>query len=189
MSIALVACAVGCAARVSTLEIVDHRTSGSSRHYREQFDEAYYCFDETGAVDIVLRRSAGGQTGQADAIRQVVHVRSLWRSIPGRTVAHSTQINATIVYNIVSGHIGATFEGAGSVFFTCNRRTGELTGVIEWATLRPMTRTADGAGLFERAELTGTFRATRDPRRVVRMVNEITRRAGPLTTAQRRRTG
>lgn len=167
------------------LEIVDHRAPGVTRRYREHFEESYYSFDERGNVEIVLRRSTAGRTDPS-ATQQTVHIRSLWQSIPGQTVAHRTQINATVVYSITSGHLSQMFEGAGSVFYTLHRRTGELTGALELVTLRPTSRAADGSSLFKQAELAGTFRATHDPRRVVRIVNEMTRRAAQTTAASRR---
>lgn len=168
------------------LEIVDHRAPGVTRRYREHFEESYYSFDERGNVEIVLRRSTAGRTDPSGTIQQTVHIRSLWQSIPGQTVAHRTQINATVAYSITSGHISQMFEGAGSVFYTLHRRTGELTGALELVTLRPTSRAADGSSLFKQAELAGTFRATHDPRRVVRIVNEMTRRAAQTTAASRR---
>ena len=185
VSIAVAACVVGCSTPVSMLEIVDHRAPGMTRRYREQFEESYYSFDQRGNVEIVLRRSSSGRTNPSDIIRQTVHIRSLWQSIPGQTVAHRTQINATVVYTITSGHISQTFEGAGSVFYTLHRWTGELTGALELATLRPTSRTSAPSSLFKQAELAGTFRATHDPRRVLRIVNEMTRRAAQTTTASR----
>lgn len=183
---AVAACAVGCSTTVSMLEIVDHRAPGMTRRYREHFEESYYSFDQRGNVEIVLRRSTAGRPDPSAAIQQTVHIRSLWQSIPGQTVAHRTQINATVVYSITRGHISQTFEGAGSVFYKLHGRTGELTGAIELATLRPTSQTSASSSLFKQAELAGTFRATHDPRRVVRIVNEMARRAAQTTAASRR---
>jgi hypothetical protein len=168
------------------LEIVDHRAPGMTRRYREHFEESYYSFDQGGNVEIVLRRSTAGQADPSASIQQTVHICSLWQSIPGQTVAHRTQINATVFYSITRGQISQTFEGAGSVFYKLHRRTGELTGALELATLRPTSRTSNESSLFKQAELAGTFRATHDPRRVLRIVNEMTRRAAQPTVASGR---
>jgi hypothetical protein len=170
----------GCSVRTSTFEIVDYREPGEAKRYRETFDEAYYTLDEHGNVDIVLRRLSPRETEPGQGITQVIHIRSVWRSIPGDTVAHRTQINATVSYHILSGRVGATFEGAGSVFFTDNRRTDRLVGTLDLATLRPKRRLVAGSPLFRRAELAGEFCAARNPRRVVRIINEMNRRFGPL---------
>ena len=174
------ALAVGCSTRTTTFEITDYRDVGDARRYRETFDEAYYTLDERGNVDIVLRRAtAPGDPGAAQAITQVIHIRSVWRSIPGDTVAHRTQINATVIYHILSGRIGATFEGAGSVFYERVRKSDVIRGTLDLATLRPKRRLTAGTTLFRQAEIVGKFEAKENPRRVIQIMNEMNRRFGP----------
>lgn len=172
--------ATGCSDRTSTFEIVDYREPGETKHYRETFDEAYYKLDDHGNVDIMLRRSLAGETNPNQNFTQMVHIRSLWRSIPGETVAHRTQINGTVTYCIISGRVGETFEGAGSVFFKQKGRGSTLTGTLDLASLLPKRRLAGGSPIFKRPELKGRFHATRDPRRVVRIINDMNRLFGPL---------
>ncbi|MGB2987339.1 MAG: hypothetical protein WBE26_15850 [Phycisphaerae bacterium] len=176
--------ATGCSVRASTFEIVDYREPGKAKRYRETFDEGYYDLDEHGNVDVVLRRAAPGESDPKQTITQTIHIRSVWRSIPGETVAHRTQLNGTVSYHIVAGRIGATFDGAGSVFFNLNYRKDSLTGTLDLAVLRPKRQLATGSSLFKRAELKGEFHATRDPRRVVRIINEMDRLFGPLPPHQ-----
>ncbi len=170
----------GCSVGESTFEIADYREPGVAKRYRESFDEAYYTLDDDGNLDLILRRSEPSESDPKHIITQVIHIRSVWRCIPGETVTHRTQINGTVSYHIISGRVGATFEGAGSVFFKHRKRTDTLTGTLDLASLRPKRRLAGGADLFRRAELRGRFRATRDPRRVVRIINEMNRLFGPL---------
>lgn len=180
----LLVCVIGCSARTSTFEIVDYRESGQPKRYRETFNEAYYDVDPHGNVEIVFRRSEPSEADPDREITQVVHIRSVWRSIPGWTVAHSTQINGTVGYLILTGRVGATFEGAGSVFFNENHRKNRLKGTLDLALLRPTRRLAGGNPIFERAELKGKFRAKRDRRRLVRLVNDMNRLFGPLPQYQ-----
>ncbi len=169
----LVLAATGCSARTSTFEIVDYRGPGEVRRFHETFDEAYYSLDGQGNVDIVLLRSTPSRSIPPHNVTQVIHIRTVWRSIPGATVAHATQINGRINYHIVSGSRGATFEGAGSVFYKLNRRADMLTGTLDLSVLRPKRRLAAGSALFKRAELTGKFHARHDPRRTIRIINEM----------------
>ena len=170
----------GCAARVSTFDITDFREPGDAKRYRETFDEGYYALDGDGNVDVVLcRMTAPGDDAAGREINQVIHIRSVWRSIPGDTVSHATQINATVRYHILSGRVGAAFEGAGSVFFSRDLRSDELTGTLELAKLRPKGRVAAANSLFRHAEIAGAFVARHDPRRVVQIVNEMNRRFEP----------
>ena len=96
-------------------------------------------------------------------------------------MAERTQINATVSYSIVSGQIGAQFEGAGSVFIKENRAGDTLEGALELALLKPKHRLG-GGDIFTLAELSGEFRAIRNRRRVVRIVNDTNRlfRGPPL---------
>ena len=169
----LIFAVTGCSARPSTFEIVDYREPGEVRRFHETFDEAYYALDGQGNVDVVLLRSTPGRSIAAHTVTQVIHIRTVWRSIPGTTVAHATQINGKVNYHIVSGSRGATFEGAGSVFFKLNRQRGILTGTLDLAFLRPKRRFAAGSALFKRAELTGEFHARHNPRRAIRIINEM----------------
>ncbi len=171
---------LGCSGHPSAFEIVDYRDPGDVKRYRETFDEAYYDLDNQGNVNIVLRR-AGGRSGPGESdVTQIVSIRGVWRPVPGKTGSHPTQINATVSYYIVGGRVGDTFEGAGSVFFTQNRGKNILRGTLDRAVLRPKRQLAPGEPLFARAELSGEFRAARDRRQVVRIMNEADRLFGPL---------
>ncbi len=175
---ALLLQAAGCAARSSTFEILDYREEGPVRQYRETMEEAYFDIDGEGNVDIVLRRSEPGLEDSTTEITQVIHLRTVWRSIPGNTVAERTQINGTVRYHIVHGGIGATFEGAGSIFFKMDRSEANLSGTLDQALLKPTRRLNAGADIFKHAELTGGFRAQRDHRRVARIINDMERLFG-----------
>lgn len=175
---------MACSVQSTTFQVIDHREPGDARTYSETFDEAYFDLDPHGNVDLVLRR--GGDANPGESITQVIHIKSFWRSIPGETVAHRSQINATVVYHIVVGRTGATFEGAGSVFFRHDRKKDVLTGSLDLAFLRPTRELVAGNPLFRRAELSGEFRAARNPRRVVRIINDMNQLFGlkppPRTT-------
>ena len=168
----------GCAPRTSVFNIVDYREVGQAQRYRATFHKAYYDVDGEGNVDIVLHRKQPGQSNPALEITQVIHLRTVWQSIPGKTVAEPTQINATVSYAIISGRIGAQFEGAGSVFIEENRAKDRMQGTLELALLKPKQLLSAGGDFFTLAELSGEFHAVRDPRRVVRIVNDTNRLFG-----------
>ena len=175
---AVLAILPGCTARTSTFEIVDHRDPGSVKRYRETFDESYYDLDGSGNLDLILRRCRTAEGAGESEVTQVIHIRSVWRSIPGATVADKDQINATVCYSIVGRGMGATYEGAGSVFYSSDRGNKTLSGTLDRAILRPVRDLNMGEPLFEQTELSGRFIATRNPRRVVRIVNETERLFG-----------
>jgi len=176
---ALIAFPGGCFAKPSVFHIVDYRDGGEKK-YRETFREAYYDLDPQGNVTIVLHRSDPNPDNPRQPILQTIRLQSFWRPIPGRTVVERTQLNALVTYAIVSGRSGATFEGAGSVFFDKDWPTSKLEGTVEYSSLRPTRRLAAGDDLFKQASLEGTFRATPNARRCLRLANDIDRFFGPL---------
>ena len=172
----------GCAASFSTFNIVDFRDAANANRYRETFNEGFYDLDDQGNLRLVLRRNRPAKTADETDIVQVISIQSVWRSIPGETVADKNQINAKVCYSILGGGQGSTFEGAGSVFYKRKRLGDAITGTLDRAVLRPGRALRDGKALFLRAELSGRFRAVRDPRQVVRIINEVERLFGPRST-------
>ena len=173
MAITLLAVA-GCApvSSVSVVQLVDHRQAGKTERFRESFKEAWYRLDNHGNIDLVLRRSGGPRDGLDGSLTQLVHIRSIWRPIPGRTVADRTQINGTITYYILSGRVGSAYDGAGSVFYW-KKKDGTLFGTVDRALVRPTRRLGDYQPLFVQAELSGEFVALPDSRRVVELLNKM----------------
>lgn len=175
--------------KVSTFQVVDLSDAGNVRRYQETFDEAFYDLDAHGNVNVVLRgRSAGDGNPSAEPMTQVVHIRSVWRSQPGRTVSHATQINAVVGYFVTGASLGDSLEGAGSVFYEKEPASifaGEkdkelLTGSLDKAVLRPKRQLTAAEPLFRHAEISGEFHARHDPRQVRQIVNDLARQFGPL---------
>jgi len=181
---AALALSAGCSVKVSHFEIVDHRSDGGERKYHETFPDACYTIWPDGNTDIVLSRMQPSQADPSRNIRQIIHLRTIWRSIPGTTVAEKSQINARVSYLIVMDNTGATFEGAGSVFFKEDRKKHVIQGSLDLALLRPTRRLPGGGAFFEHAEIQGVFRAVRDRRRLVRTINNMDRLFGPMPPYQ-----
>lgn len=159
------------------MDIADVSDAQNVRHYQEEFPEAYYDLDGHGNLNLVLRRR-GGAAGEGGDLTQVVRVRTVWRPVPNRSVTKATQINAVISYYAVGGQVGDTFEGAGAVFFHAPDKD-VIEGSIDRAVLRAKRQLVSGEALFPHAELSGKFRAVRDRRHVVRIVNELEQKFGP----------
>jgi hypothetical protein len=119
------------------------------------------------------------------AIRQTVHIRSVWESVPGDTIAERTQINATVRYVLQSGGLVAFYEGGGALIFDVHDGGDELEGTLELARLRPAREGAAGESLFRRPVVDGEFRAVRNRRRVARVVNETDRLKRSSTSGAR----
>ena len=169
----LVGLLAGCSQRVSSFRITNYRDRGQLERFQEVFPEAYYATDPRGNVDVVLRYQRAADSGDAVDLTQIVHIHTVWKSIPGSTVSSKTQINGTVTYVIISGNTGATFEGGGSILFRENKRDGTLTGTLDLAYLRPKRQMTVSPLPFERADISGSFVATHAPRRVRRLIRDI----------------
>lgn len=163
-----------CSTPRNTLWITDYR-DGRATPYRETFDECYFARDAGGNVNVVLRRERPVLDDPTRNLVQLVWLQTFWTPVPGTTVAHERQINATVRYALVSGRVTAAFEGAGSVFLDSVRGSDRVDVRIRQAFLTPRGQIFDGRLLFRNAELKGAMRATQDPARVVRLTNDMDR--------------
>jgi hypothetical protein len=179
-AVAILLTFTGCQPRETRFEIVDYRAGQEPVSYFQIFDECYYDLDVHGNVDVVARRrdETGAESGHATS--QVLHMHGIWHAVPGQTPVESTQVNATVSYWIVSAAGGIGFEGAGFVTFREDHRGDTLTGELESSAVQPVRSIGHPPELFQRATVTGRFRAVRDKRRVVRALNQMKRLFGPL---------
>jgi hypothetical protein len=177
---AVLVLAAGCGVHTTKFFIDDHRGGVPAARYYEEFPECYYSLDAHNHVDIVARRQSRGDRPDSPPVVQVVHIRRVWAAVPGQTLAEQSMINATVSYFIVGPEGGASFEGGGFVTFEENREETGIAGQLESSSLTPQRQAGLGSDLFERISVTGTFQATRDKRRVVRLLNETRRLFGPM---------
>jgi len=172
--------APGCARpKEKAFQIVDHRKDGSVSRFRETFGPGSFDVGPTGNYEIVLVNEQFDANDPSANISQVLHIRTLWQSIPGRTVADRTQINCIVSYYIVSGQLGQAYEGAGSLFISADRDGERLTGTLDLARLKPVRQLAASAELFNRVDIAGRFTAARDRKRTQQLANDMDRRFGP----------
>lgn len=168
----------GCGPKETRFHIVDYRQPGESQGYFQGFSDCTYCTDAHGNIDIVARHTTINQ--DAEPTIQVVHMRTFWIPQPGRTSAERSMINATVSYLIVNGKIGATFEGSGFLSFRENRKNEQIKGRLELSSLKPQRRLGNAERLFEKAELSGEFVATRDKASVLATLREMRNLFGPM---------
>lgn len=178
-----------CRSNVTRFEVIDYSPEADPVHYFQEFDECYYRVDGEGNIDIVARRRGGPTNRVDDRPVQVVHMRTIYQSVPGQTPVERTMTNATVSYIIMDHGAGVSFDGAGFLLCTIHRNGRELTATLEESTLRPMRRLGAGAPqIFERPRVTGRIYARLDPRRTLRILNESRHLLRPMAdaTAHRR---
>ena len=187
LALAAVALNQGCSGNQTRFEITNYLGVGQTEYYHEFFDDCFYATGEAGNVDLVLRRCvAPGQDCNVEGhLTQIVHVRTVFRAVPGRTHADSTMINGLVSYAIITDHGAVCFEGGGFLFCEENQHEKTLHGQLELSKLHPTRRVGQIGDIFDRAELKGTFTARPDRKKVVEILNEMDRLFGLRPPYQR----
>ncbi len=196
----LIPVAAGCRKVETRFEVVSYKDPASPECIPEQFDPGSFAVDARGDWDIVFEISprpvsvsppepADSVPASAPAedavfvseadpqwVSQLIHVRMFWQPRPGRTLAESTQTNATIRYCLFVGGDVIVYEGAGFVCFKKSRDGQTIEGKLESSTLAPAAFVDESDDLFGRCQVKGTFKAEADRRHVVSVVQRIRRR-------------
>ncbi len=170
----------GChSAPFNRVEVTDIRSDAAPQLHYEDFDESYYRLRDGGLVDVVLRRQTRAAADQTRKIVQTIVLRSYWKPFPGRTYANDSMLNASLCYVLVKGESAISYEGGG-FFQYAEKRGGEvITGKLECGDLQPLRAVGGDLGIFERARISGKFKARRDDRRTTRIMNRIDQLLGP----------
>ncbi len=169
-----------CRSHVTRFEVIDYSPEAEPLHYFQEFDECYYRVDGEGNIDIVARRRGSPTNREDDGPVQVVHLRSIFRPVPGLTPVERTMTNATVSYIILDRGDGVSFDGAGFLLCKIHRNGRELTATLEESTLQPMRHMGAGPQVFQRPRVTGRIHAQLDPRRTHRILNETRHLLGPV---------
>lgn len=163
----------GCAVDSAQIQITERPSTFETRRYQETFDEAYYDLSASGNLRLVLRKRRPASM-DSDELTQTIVVESVWRSLPGVTVAERSQINGTVTYGLAGQRIVQNLTGAGSVFYYENDAGDRLTGSLAHVTLESQSPDL-GDGFLQRVELCGDFSASRNPHQALQITNEIKR--------------
>lgn len=187
MAVFLIGClSVGCAGPSTSLTVTSLE---KGKTYHQRFDKAYAGRSEQGDFEVVLVRDAGGVDGdkKAPLVRQVMHVRMLWKPMKGTKLDHPTATNATIDWYVFGG-TGAreglvAYTGAG---FVAVQRSGGVAKLdIRNATLRPTTRAGHMTDPIGPAKLQGTIVARTGRREQVReLLGEVRQASARIHAAK-----
>lgn len=176
----LAACALfavsitGCAAGGSSLRV---RPLAHKETYQPRFAHAYAARGDDGDLDVVLCCGAA-ETAPA-GVRQVLHVRVLWRPMKGAKLNEPAATNATLTWYVFADPDGAgptmiQYDGAG--FATVNRDGDVSRFEIRNATLRPDNRPGALNDPIGVCVLSGTVVARNSKAKVNELLAEISGR-------------
>ncbi len=170
----------GCrSAPFNRVEVTDIRSDATPQLHYEDFDESYFRLRDGGLVDVVLRKQTRAAADQTRKIVQIIVLRSYWKPFPGRTYANDSMLNANLCYVLIKGDSAISYEGGG-FFQYAEKKGGEvITGKLECGDLQPLRAVGGDLGIFERARISGKFKARRDDRRTTRIMNRIDQLLGP----------
>ena len=170
----------GChAVPFNRVEVTDIRSDATPQLHYEDFDESYFRMRDGGLIDLVLRKQTRATADQTRKIVQIIVLRSYWKPFPGRTYANDSMLNANLCYVLVNGDSAISYEGGG-FFQYVEKKGGEvITGKLECGDLQPLRAVGGDLGIFERARITGKFKARRDDRRTTQIINQIDQLLGP----------
>ncbi len=162
------------------VEVADFRLDSPLRLHYEDFDESYYRVSEGGLVDVVLRKQTRSASDQTQKIVQIILIRSFWKPFPGRTFANDSMLNANLCYVMFKGNSAISYEGGGFFQYAEDAKDNVITGRLEGGDLQPLRKFGSDLSIFERARISGRFRAQRDDRRATKIINRIDHLLGPL---------
>lgn len=174
----------GCGQKSAELTLTSLESNAT---FLQQFSQAYVTKGATGGSEIVLVdeqavNGGGAEAGEAvpasasgaTAVRQVMHLKVLWKPQRGTKQSHASYTNAGLRWYVIgdTGHDVLEYSGAG---FVALQETATGTQVtIRNATLKPVG--APRGGLSDPvgpARLTGTFIAKKSPQRVKSLLAEV----------------
>lgn len=170
----------GCSGAGSNLLVTSQKNHAL---YQPTFSGAYATRGNDGSMDVVLTSRAEAQAGAAEAaaavgatdVRQVLHVRVLWRPMKGTKADHPTATNATLNWYVFADGPRGTdvleYSGAG---FVTAEPAGDLTNLtVRNATLKPVTRPEGMRDPIGRSKLEGTITARNSGQRVEQVLSQV----------------
>ncbi len=161
------------------IEVIDYRSNQPAQLHFEDFDEAYYGVGEGGLVEVVLRKQTRWKADQTRRNVQVIVLRTFWKPIPGRTYAEDSGLNANLRYMITRGGSAISYEGGGFFYYAEDAEARVITGRLEGGDLQPLRALGGDIGIFDKARISGRFKARRDDRRVAKIINRMEAALGP----------
>jgi hypothetical protein len=139
----------------------------------QSFNHGYFTCNAFGEYEILLESSEPITRESDQILHQSLYVMTIWKPLPGRTYADSSQINARMVYLVKigdnpdalvvsqTGEATLRYQGTGFISFETDRSGNVLTGTIEQSLLQPgHKKSSYRLGTFE---MSGAFRAVKDP--------------------------
>jgi hypothetical protein len=168
--------------------------------FLQHFSDAYVSKAATGGSEIVLvdEQSVNGpaaaaapgeavpaSASAATAVRQVMHVRVLWKPQRGTKQSHPSYTNAGLRWYVIGDAGQDVLEYSGAGFVALQETAAGTQVTIRNATLKPVgTPKGTLTDPVGPARLTGTFIAKKSPQRVNALLAEVKTAVGGAAMPQ-----
>ncbi len=171
---AILVMVMGTGCGYNQMRLVNYASAEKPEELQQVFNQTSFSDNSAGGYEVLLQSTEPikGTEAEDRILRQAIFVSTIWKPIPGKTYAETTQINAKVIYLVeIANRPGGTvqsqdgpsflcYKGSGFVSFEVDRMGQVMTGRIEQALLTPTHKgKSHRLGTFE---LSGDFRATRN---------------------------
>ena len=162
----------GCRYNYNRMKLINYADPGRPEELYQNFSGGAFSQKSASEYEILLSSSEPMNQDGNEILKQTVFVTTIWRAIPGKTYAESSQINARLVYLVEiaeppqsqvkteGGKIVLRYKGSGFVSYQTDRSGNVLTGRIEQALMQPVGNKAKYR--LDNFELSGNFKASKN---------------------------
>jgi hypothetical protein len=160
----------------------------SQQTFKPQFDSAYASRSAEGDYDVVLTGDAGPAGAAGEDVRQVMHVRVVYRPMRGTRLDHPSATNASIRWYVLGSRPGDVVEYTGAGFVTVKpAAVGDGVEVnVRNASLRPVAAGGNLTDPLGPTTVEGTFQARDNPERVGELLAQVAAASGATRSASAR---
>jgi len=152
--------AVGCASEPMRVHLTTYDETGAAQEHYADFTRAYYTTGPNGLMAWALSTEQPSPDDPTQIVTQIVHIREIWKTRPGKTFANASQINAQVRYAILTPPTGVRYDGSAFITYKSKRFSDVQICEIEAGRLTPSKRMGDVTVPFGPARFNGTFEAT-----------------------------
>ena len=155
------------------IHLTTYDEAGREQHHYADFNRVVFLVNPSGLLELGMRVEQPSKTDPTQTITQLIHIREVWKPVPGMTAIESTQINVQVRYAILTPPTGVRYDGAGFVYAKISKDGKNATGKIESGRLAPSHRMADAVLPFGVARFSGPFRAVKNEGEVIEIARQL----------------
>ncbi|HPD30841.1 MAG TPA: hypothetical protein PLL20_12655 [Phycisphaerae bacterium] len=169
----LLAGLAGCSSQSTRIHLTTYDETGREQHHYADFNRVAFLINPSGLLELGMRVEQPSKLDPTQTITQLVHIKEVWKPVPGRTAVERTQINVQVRYGILTPPTGVRYDGAGFLYARFKEGSTTISGEIESGRLAPSYRMADAMLPFGVARISGPFRAVKNPGEVIEIARQL----------------